>query len=614
MYQANTDYESPTKSHLSFRSGEQFLEHKSGVKGDDGWVHVMNENFQVGFVQERFLTKLNQSPENVKNFITNLMAKLHTRIDQEQEFQKKKQLENIMQILRQQRNGISSDKEKFEESKSSSPATQLPEAQPIKESFLKLVFSNLKRKRHLYELATNRNLEKIAKIQRKERSLVLDFTIPDDLGYKLLDAIRDDTGLTHLQAKRSVCKMLQLLQYGIPHLQTLWEELMQQIKHTKPSQQTLMGSKDWNSIKEMFASIGSFKSNSEELNWAVKQDETIILQMLLEFRSILRRADEYAVKELLQLHNYMDVSALIDYYEMETRPAVRIAILEIIEIICQFDRRALSVCVNSNLPAALARDMQNHEHDVLKFAFIGGVLLLLLSVGEPLPQTHFETINVGFVNFLLNVTDHPPLDVDPNEVIELCTLVLLALNLQFSPKARTEGNIILYTIMKRQAASVFVRQLINLLNLFEDPIMRVSNHEPKPANTVIQMLLDLVKNATTAKSISTNDLKILIEIISRRLTDSLPGDSQRQKLLRMIFYIIANTEYSSHRTRHEELKLCFAKILQENDDNEENEAGQEKQKEISEDQQIITTICYEFPDLFSYDELLDLHTLHNTTD
>lgn len=62
-----------------------------------------------------------------------------------------------------------------------------------------------------------------------------------------------------------------------------------------------------------------------------------------------------------------------------------------------------------------------------------------------------------------------------------------------------------------------MKKKIGFLLQLEDPVRSVSRHEPKPPNTVIKMLTDIMRNKTTAATMSSNDVKVLIEVINRSL-------------------------------------------------------------------------------------------------
>lgn len=58
MYRGNIDYIARSNSSLSFNKGDKFLEYKFGVNEKDGWIYVINEELEVGFIQQRFVTKI----------------------------------------------------------------------------------------------------------------------------------------------------------------------------------------------------------------------------------------------------------------------------------------------------------------------------------------------------------------------------------------------------------------------------------------------------------------------------------------------------------------------------------------------------------------------------
>lgn len=62
-----------------------------------------------------------------------------------------------------------------------------------------------------------------------------------------------------------------------------------------------------------------------------------------------------------------------------------------------------------------------------------------------------------------------------------------------------------------------------LLYFAEDPV-RVFDHEPAPTHAVIKLFLDLFSTDSTAALFYTNDVKVLIDIIVRNISDLSPGD------------------------------------------------------------------------------------------
>lgn len=54
--------------------------------------------------------------------------------------------------------------------------------------------------------------------------------------------------------------------------------------------------------------------------------------------------------------------------------------------------------------------------------------------------------------------------------------------------------------------------------------MRIFDHEPAPPYSVLKLFLDLFSRKTTADLFYTNDIKVLIDIVVRSISDLSPGD------------------------------------------------------------------------------------------
>lgn len=61
----------------------------------------------------------------------------------------------------------------------------------------------------------------------------------------------------------------------------------------------------------------------------------------------------------------------------------------------------------------------------------------------------------------------------------------------------------------------------------EDPVGSMFDHEPSPQNAVHKMLIDVFGEQDTANMFYTNDLKVFIEIVARKLLDLSPEDKVR---------------------------------------------------------------------------------------
>lgn len=144
--------------------------------------------------------------------------------------------------------------------------------------------------------------------------------------------------------------------------------------------------------------------------------------------------------------------------------------------------------------------------------------------------------------------------------------------------------------------------------------MFVLKHTKPPVNTVLKMLVDLFSIPLTASMFYTNDVKVLIDILVRQLSDLCCGDpvsdgltfimsrefhftssfflfpplhSQlRRWYLELCRRILRNTDYAEHQHRALDLMKIFTRIFCED------------VPEAISDQKIVREISNEFPQIF----------------
>lgn len=77
-----------------------------------------------------------------------------------------------------------------------------------------------------------------------------------------------------------------------------------------------------------------------------------------------------------------------------------------------------------------------------------------------------------------------------------------------------------------------------LINLFlEDPV-RIFDHEPAPPHSLLKLFIDLFSRRSTSDLFYTNDVKVLIDIIVRNISDLSTGDSVRYIQIQMAKYCL----------------------------------------------------------------------------
>jgi len=249
------------------------------------------------------------------------------------------------------------------------------------------------------------------------------------------------------------------------------------------------------------------------------------------------------------------------------------------------DDKAHSILLNSILPMELAREIRKYRQNATRIQLCAELLVTLFSSGENIPITHSDYLASEYISFLLDVIEEPP---NEEEKISDCIMHLLfAYNLQFYGGRE---NLVIFALEQRQQnASVFTQKVIYFLNRGVDPLdaYRGRSQRKSPTDSVLKLTTDVFSSQKVADLFYTNDIKVLIDIVTRCVTDLSAGDERRTLYLKLIQVIIRNTNFSEHKHRHTDLAHCFSSILQE-----------ENRETTKIDQAIVREIGAETPDLF----------------
>ncbi|XP_017760777.1 PREDICTED: NCK-interacting protein with SH3 domain isoform X2 [Eufriesea mexicana] len=414
----------------------------------------------------------------------------------------------------------------------------------------------------------------------KKKSSLCD--INSHTAYQLLDQVRRNTQLSYEMSKVAVTVVVSGLQQLLPqNVSHYFDALLHQLETPfTVSQMSIEETYDANRLKVIFTELTSCKEDSQQRNWMLYEDESIIVDYIKELTSILTNADANVSRYVLQQNQYNGVNVLIQYYQMEPRWTIRQLLLQSFGVMCSLDSVILTIMLNSILPMELARDMRSNPRNVTKLNYSSLLLTMIFSMGEPMPVTHLEQLGPDFIAFILDLIENPP-DMDlEDQIPDLFVNLILSYNLQFT----NSENIALNALKERTVAKNFTEKILLLFNREEDPV-RIFDHEPPPPHSVLKLFIDLFSNDVTAGLFYTNDVKVLIDIILRQLYDMFPGDKRRQ-YLELCRRVLRTSSYNEHKYRSEDLLKCFTRIFCE-------ETG-----ESQEDQQSVREISNEFPHLF----------------
>ncbi|CAH1265549.1 NCKIPSD [Branchiostoma lanceolatum] len=413
--------------------------------------------------------------------------------------------------------------------------------------------------------------------------------IPENIGSELVELVRVKTDVSFHKSRIAVSSILNHIKDKVPDLERAMEDILRQVNSSKlHTAKSGDGTQDSERLEVIFSEMSSVKDDSQQRSWHLYEDQSIILEYLEELMSILENAMPAVCRKAVQQDNYEVLHHMVQYYQMEHRLPIRLALLQVFAGLCGLEREVISSLVCSILPMELARDMQDSVEALQKLQYSALLLTMLFSTGEALPVHHYEHLSEEFLSFLLSHVEEPPEEDVHEQVPDLFLNLILAFNLHFSdPK----DNLVMKAIASSSNVRAFSEKIMLLVNRGDDPV-HMFDHEPRPPNSLLKFLADVFSSEVTSGIFYTNDMMVLIDIIVRQVSDLPPGDEIRTEHLSLFHSIVKNTSYRDHRHRRGDLQQCFLAIQR------------EEEKEGEADKFIISQIWADFPDVFSRSDLV----------
>ncbi|SPP77878.1 blast:NCK-interacting protein with SH3 domain [Drosophila guanche] len=398
--------------------------------------------------------------------------------------------------------------------------------------------------------------------------------------YQIVDALRRNTNLSFdlsCEALRVVLTSLEQLYNGSinPYLEAVAVHVTGKVATPKE----LLGiTHDSKRLQYLFGQLADCKNDTEQRTWMLYEDEEDIIQFLEELVEILNNADENISCYEMSCDQYQMFINLVQYYQMETRWSIKRLLLRTFTAACHLDHIIVDILLTSVLPLEIVEDMKTHFSNLERFKQLVKMLTIVFSLGQPMPVNHQDYLGVHFASFLLEIVEGN----NPEQLVDMVIALILSFNQQFSENTY---NVIIEAMQSLPTAKVFTEKLLLLLNREDDPT-RLLKHPNEHMNTVLRMFIDIFSHPDTAGMFYSNDIKVLIDIVVRQLSDLDAGSATRPCYLELCRRILRNTNYQEHEHRKHDLMKIFTRIFC-----EETECS-------ASDQQLVREIANEFPQLF----------------
>ena len=202
----------------------------------------------------------------------------------------------------------------------------------------------------------------------------------------------------------------------------------------------------------------------------------------------------------------------------------------------------------------------------------------------PLPV--YDQWSEEYVLFLLDTVESPPEEDVEEQISDAFVNIILSFNQHFQDPST---NLVMSASKERPNPRNFSEKLMFLVNREEDP---VAISEPCCPNSLTKFLLDVFSDRSTSGMFYTTDMMVLIDIVTRQLSDLGPGEETRTHYLELLCRIVTNTDYKEHRHRCQDISSCLNRI------------AQEENPESERDHEVIKKLWVAFPGIF--EEVTDL--------
>ncbi|XP_041639589.1 NCK-interacting protein with SH3 domain-like isoform X2 [Cheilinus undulatus] len=416
--------------------------------------------------------------------------------------------------------------------------------------------------------------------------------IPMTIGAELIELVRKNTSLSYELSRVAVGVVVGHLQTALPQASSALEQVLVSLVESKDLSAALPQGQvchDEQRLEVIFGDLARHRDDSQQRSWALHEDHALIACYLEELLKILTDADPEVCKRMCKADHSENVMSLVSYYQMEHRVSLRLLLLKVFGAMCSLDAALISTFLNSILPMELARDLQTDIQEHQKMCYTALVLTMIFSMGEQVPYHHYEHLNADFVQFLLDVVE----DGLPSDPTEQLPDIFLNLLLSFNLHHTTPSSNVIMQELKKKNVKILSEKVLLLLNRGDDPVC-MFKHTPPAPHSVLKFLQDVFASRETADIFYSTDMRVMIDIAVRQISDLSPGDKLRMEYLSLMHSIIRSTDYLEHQHRLSDLQGALQRILREEEDPGE-EDGSATAKQM--DKLIVQQIYKEFPQI-----------------
>ena len=383
----------------------------------------------------------------------------------------------------------------------------------------------------------------------------------------LINLVRSQTAMSFAVSKQAVMAVISHLVQNMGDNEAAAEAVVRAAKAGSGKDDE--GGADYQRLCIIFEELTVMKQDSQQRSWSSADDTAIISEYLEEFVTISIDANPREVVDAITQFQspgvrvpYEIIETLVDYYQMESRVGIRIILLRVFKSLGTLHAPVLPRLQSSVLPVELARDMMVEPHNpenTQKLLLSLSLSINMLSCGEPLPVHHFDHLDLGFVTFLLEIAEMEVRTTSDEQMASEASNLVLAFNTHFAAD-QPAANLILEAIAGRTFAALG-QKLVGFVNRGIDPL--APDGSGGNQSSVLKMMCDIYSGPDMGGAfLYSSDLHVLVEILTRELTDREAGDQQRLHFVQLLAGLLTHSRFLQGDSgyRKDEVHTCLKEL------------------------------------------------------
>eukprot|EP00049_Salpingoeca_infusionum_P026898 m.28788 g.28788 ORF g.28788 m.28788 type:complete len:921 (+) comp9078_c0_seq2:126-2888(+) len=376
----------------------------------------------------------------------------------------------------------------------------------------------------------------------------------------VVQQVRDNNDITYLKSKGAVLSVLDAIWASVDDPRVLAAVAAV----VSGPEEVIEGGFDVPRLHHVLENITTMQRDRQQREWSAHDDTSAISDMLTTLKNLAREGNPDLMQSIVRTWNspgqvceYEIIETLTSYYQMETRVALKVLLLEVFDTLSAADASILSVLKVSAVPVELARELTDgkvplpasNPEELQRQLMTLKLVTKIFSLGDGIMPSHEEYLAYDFTSALFNAATADPADPMAEQVCNQALVALLSFNKNFPSFQRNP----LFAVVVENGAERSPQlgmAVLPFLNRGTDPVADCLQELADPTlnpqlHSVMKLLQDVFGAEPCAKVIVYDaDLQVLFDVMLRELTDREPSDPATMAYLQLLELVLSNSKYS----------------------------------------------------------------------